>query len=711
MSSSTEPATAIEFWTDRVRDALGRYAEPLLRTVMQQLLKPRNQWPVDDLIERGLSTLSNAAVVDRRLSELSPASRKLLAVIALSRQPAWQVGHLVAILATLDHAEGLTPILALLQEGLAHPDLSAGIRSLKQFEEWLGPTGIMTARLFVHPSITSRASGFDLGLPALPARAIERKAIQQSDGLEWLLRSAAAWSRVAADSIRLTQQQTLFKRDLQKFQTDELLASPFAEHLTDLPDVGLLALDFAVAADLIEVVEGEMRIRPAPALWTKKLPAALVDLWRGLLVIDGWDPISGQLAAEDGPLLPSLALPAFLMLRSLRPSEWLQAEAVAAHLYPRHPSWAAVLKKSSELATAWIERLFLGVGYPLRLVDTLREPSGWWFRLGDIGRHLFQGEKLADQAVEFAQTLIVQPNNEMVVFRQGMTPDLIGRLSRFALWKTLGSACTMELTAESVYRGLETGLLLADIQRLLEQHGTRSVPPNVLDALQRWSSKRERITVWASATLFEFTSPEDLETAYGRGLVTARLTDRIGVAADGEEMEYRHFRLIGNRDYESRPQKCLNFEPDGVTFTVDSAQSDLILEAELAQLAIPLPQPSSGPRRFALTPDSLRSARQRGMTLTDLDQWALDRSGAPLSSAARLIFPSQPIIATWRRRLVVDLPDEQVADGIVQWPATAALVEERLGPRSIAVAAANLPMLIERLQTIGIELQALEADT
>jgi hypothetical protein len=595
----------------------------------------------------------------------------------------------------------------LLGEGLVHPELPAGLKTIKQFEDWLGPTGLTSARLFAHPAVTNRALNVDLGFPKFPGRTIESNVVRPSDGLEWLLRSAVAWSRVAADPLRLTQQRTLFKRDLQKFQTDELLASPFAEHLTDLPDIGLFALELAAAADLIEVEAGDMRMRPTPRLWDKKLPAALVDLWRALIAVDTWDPVNGYLP-EDSGLFPSVLVPAFLILRALPRAEWLQAESIAAHLFPRHPSWSAVVKKKPELATQWIERLFLGIGYPLRLIEAVQEPSGWWFRLGDVGRHVLRGEPPPNLEHEFGQMLIVQPNGEMVIFRQGLTPELIGQLSRFAVWKTLGSACTMELTAESVYRGLETGLLLADMQRLLEQHGTRAIPANVLDSLKRWSSKRERIAVWASATLFEFTSTEDLETAFSRGLVTVKLTDRIGIAAGGEELDYRHFRLIGNRDYESRPQKCLSFDRDGVTFVVDTAQSDLILEAELTQLAVPLPAPPGGPRRFRFTPESLRQAQQRGYNLAEMEQWALDRSGEQLSAAASLLFPSHREAATYRRRLVIQLSNETIADGIMQWPATGGLVEERLGPCALAVADKNLPALMEQLRIAGVALLAIE---
>ena len=63
--SSADPA----FWSDYLRQTLERYDEPLLRQVAGKLFKPRNQWPVDELIERGLATVGNAAVIDRRLKE------------------------------------------------------------------------------------------------------------------------------------------------------------------------------------------------------------------------------------------------------------------------------------------------------------------------------------------------------------------------------------------------------------------------------------------------------------------------------------------------------------------------------------------------------------------------------------------------------------------------------------------------------------------
>jgi hypothetical protein len=126
------------------------------------------------------------------------------------------------------------------------------------------------------------------------------------------------------------------------------------------------------------------------------------------------------------------------------------------------------------------------------------------------------------------------------------------------------------------------------------------------------------------------------------------------------------------------------------------AQSDLILEAELSQLAIALPDSSGAPRRFKFTPESLQQARQFAYTITQLEQWALSRSGEPLSSAARLLFAGSQTPAFYSRRLVVQFPNETVTAGILQWPTTAGLIEEQLGPCAVIVTEENLQTLQQR---------------
>lgn len=705
MGMSSLASDTHEAWNDRVREALGRYSEPLLRQVVQKLLKPRNQWPVEELVDRSVASLTNIAVLDRRLKDLPESSRKLLTAVGLSRQPIWRVGELLGLLAVLNHVEGMTPILNLVEAGLAHPVANAVSPPLKQFEDWLGASGMTAAKLMIHPAVSERLRNEDLGLPVMPSRKMEPAALPAGDGYEWLIRLAVAWQLVGAGNVRLTQQGTLFKRDVQRFQTDALLASPLGLHPVELPDAGLLALDWAVTAGLLEHTGIELQSNADPDFWNQLLSGSLESLWRSLFRVETWSPHDGYRAPEGSSEFAAVVLTSFLLFRKMQSKEWLQAESVAEYLRERHPSWSASLGNDREAAVHWLQSLWLGVGAPMRWIEAVRDDSGWWFRLGDVGMHLLCAQPVPNLEHDFRQTLVMQPNGELVVFRQGLTPTLIGKLSRFAVWKTIGAACTMELTAESVYRGLETGLTLAEIQRLLEQHGTRSIPANVLDSLQRWSSKRERITVHTAATLIEFSSHDDLEAAFSRGLVSTKLTERIGLAASGNEIDYRHFRLVGNRDYEARTQKCIAFDPDGVTFTVDATQSDLLLEAELSRLAEPLPEGESGQRRYILTPGSLQKVRDQGWTINELEQWAMDRSEAPLSSSARLLFTGSGTVGTYQQRLIVALPSEEVADGILQWTPTGVLIEERIGAQALVVAEANLELLVSRLREIGVVLR------
>src|SRR5439155_23414164 len=117
------PVPSAERLTEHLRRTLLSYDEALLRQVAQRLLRPRSQWPVEELVERLVTALANPVMLDRRLKEMPPACRQLLALIGHSRQPRWAAGHLVELLATLGHDDGLAPLILLLESGLLAPEL------------------------------------------------------------------------------------------------------------------------------------------------------------------------------------------------------------------------------------------------------------------------------------------------------------------------------------------------------------------------------------------------------------------------------------------------------------------------------------------------------------------------------------------------------------------------------------------------------------
>ena len=234
-------------WSGRVHQTLSLYSEPLLRQVAGKLIRPRTNQPVEELLEKSVGTVSNPPVIDRRIKDLSVAGRKLLAVIGLSRQPRWKVGHLISILSALGHAEGFAPIQEALEAGLLFPELKPNAALLDDFAAWLGESGTLLATVFAHPLVAGRARAESLDLPNLATAASAASVPRSADGLDWPLRLAAVWQQIDAGSVRLTQANTLFKRDQTRLQSDEVLNAHAVDQLTTIPDPGALSLFWARA--------------------------------------------------------------------------------------------------------------------------------------------------------------------------------------------------------------------------------------------------------------------------------------------------------------------------------------------------------------------------------------------------------------------------------------------------------------------------------
>ena len=209
-------------WSDEFRRVLSCYDEALLRQVATKLVKPRSQWPVDELIDRCSGRHRQRPRPRPPHQGTGAGQRQLLALIGHSRQPLWNLGNLVELVIALGSDDGLTPILHLCEAGLLCPLLPESVKRLKSIEQWLGQAGTVGLKVFAHPAITERSIGEDLELPALvtPHGAA---APQEADGLEWPLRLCVLWQQVGAGPLRRTQQGEFFKRDLERL-TDEAAA-------------------------------------------------------------------------------------------------------------------------------------------------------------------------------------------------------------------------------------------------------------------------------------------------------------------------------------------------------------------------------------------------------------------------------------------------------------------------------------------------------
>jgi hypothetical protein len=699
---------------DQFRRTLGCYEEPLLRQVAQKLCRPRNQWPTDELVERIMAALANPVTLDRRLKDLPIACRQLLALIGHSRQPTWPAGSLVELLIMLDHADGLAPVVELLGVGLLIPDLGLpGSRDdppvrprVKAFEQWLTHSASGAPQVVAWPQAAGRALGERLSLPACPDAVTPEGSVPtlEADGLEWPLRLAVLRQQVAEGPLRRTQQGEFFKRDLERLRGDPLLSTP-PDSPVPLADTALLTVQIGLACGVLREQDTELFAGDFSAAWEESLPALLADLWASLPRLSGWDQADGgQTEGQFGNPHASAALFALVLLGRLPVGTWAAAGAIEEWINQRHPLW-----RQGSVRRAGIASFLLGVAYLLRLVEARRGSADHWLvRLSPLGRWAMGLVVEPPAFPSYPQTLLVQPNLEILAYRQGLTPRLIVALSRFANWKGLGPACTLQLEPKSVYRGLEAGETLTSVVQTLERYGMKALPPAVLDSLRTWSNKRERITVYASAALFEFATAAELSEAIARGLPAQRLTDRVAVVANEADIDYRQFRLTGTRDYCLPPERCVEVESDGVTLNVDLVRSDLLLEIEVQRFAESVARSGLVGRRFyRLTPHSLAAARDQGVTPAFLARWFEQRTEQTLPPAARLLLTAMdtPPVEL-RREIVLHVTEPQIADGLQQWPGTRTLIQVRLGPTAFVVAEKDVEVLSERLRELGIGMQA-----
>ncbi len=695
------PTIPAENWSERIERVLSQYDEPLLRQVAQNLIRPRSEWPVEELRERLKNALGNVAILDRRLKELPAEARQLLRLIAQSRQNTWSAGNLVEMLLMLGHAGELAPVLMLLEFGLLFPDVSPQSGKLRSFEQWL-VLATPVPWIWAPPLVVNRCLSEPLPLPTVAVEEISSPVVLEADGMEWLLRVAVLLQQVRAAPLRRTQQRDFFKRDLERLRTDPLLAANPSDALTEVPDTGLFVVALALAMGRLVETEGEIRVDAEQSESPTKFSEALESVWAGLPLVRGWNPVDGWVPPES-PSTPHLSLQhlALVALGRLPENHWVSPRDLQDELVVLHPYW-----RDRPTREAGLETFLLGIAYPARILQAAKDSAGKFrVRLSSYGRWLLRFTDTVSEPVPYPQTLLVQPNLEILAYRQGLSPELIEKLSRFARWKGLGPACTLQLEPESVYHALEAGDSFDRIVQTLERHGMKALPTAVLDSLRTWSNKRDRISVYHSAALFEFATPAEMQDAISRGVPATPITDRLAVVASEQGIDYRHFRLTGTRDYLLPPEKCVDVEADGVTLTIDLARSDLLLDTEVQRFADAVPENRTPGRRFyRLTPASMQRARQNGVSLEILERWFEQRTGLPISPAAKLLWQSPEVPPLeFRRQLVLHVPTMDLADGLQQWPGTRSLVLSRLGPTALVVEESSLDVLRERLTELGAE--------
>jgi hypothetical protein len=708
------------------RAALVRYEAAGLGEILRAIGAPERPSKPDRLPGAITDFLAEPRTAAGLVAGLETGPRLALGLFALAETTSWPAAGLARSLRAL----GIAPTAALpdlLRLGLLAVRLGPDRPGVVDPARLLDDADGADAELIAHPTARAAARTVLPGPPG-PDGAGAVRQVRENDGLEPILRLAALWQRVDESPLRQTQQGVLYKRDRDRLEEDPALSGPITDALAPLPEAPALWLALARGIGLLIDEPGTDRVVAAPAgYWAEHavhLPQMIAACWLGLREDDAAEGRREE--ARPVAAAPACLRPAVLLWLATRPEpDWVALDALRAHLDAVDPGWdrpdpagagpETKDRRPAPVGTGLLEALLLGPAYQLGLVRAAEEDPGGRrvVQLTPLGRYVLALGSPPPPRPPFDQFLFVQPNFEIIAYRQGLTPALIGQLSRFARWSQVGGALELKLTPESVYRGLEGGLTPEQMLDRLGRHSARPLPAGVAEAIRSWSERRQRVTYYAAATLVEFLSAEDLEGALVEWPAAdrpapVRVSERLLLVEDERSIPFQRFRLAGARDYRRPPEACVAVEPDGVTLSLDVGRSDLFIDAEIARLADELPRrdwADGARRRFRVSAASLARAADDGLATAALTRWFRQRTGGEVPPAILLLLHatgSHPEPLRAARPLIMTTPTTEVLDGLLQHPETRGLLGTRLGPTTVIVPDEAIEGLRRALTSLGL---------
>ncbi len=464
--------------------------------------------------------------------------------------------------------------------------------------------GEQKTQIVVHEAIIGLARSLVAGRESLPGATTQVRQPREADSTELLLRLSSVWQLTDAAPPRRVQSGALFKRDYQRFEESPTLSDAPVERIepTELPVD--FWLDLAWSIGLIRPEDDGDRILPARySFWEDNAFHLAKMAAVGWLAPRSESPFTPRLQ-DDRPLRAVL----LLVLAALPEDGWISLENLADQLDRSAPDWQGLsfngqaalprptvprqVRGKTHRRTERVQilhELILMQAYQLGLVRAAEHVGGGVVvQLSEMGRYTLSIGPPPRPKEGFDQFLYVQPNLEIIAYRQGLNARIIGELARFADSRKFDAAVALELSAGSVYRGLSSGLSASGIEERLIRHGVRPLPATVADAVRNWSERRDRVAFHPAATLLEFANEEDLEAAlelWSAGGLAApeRLAGNLLLVEDESTIPYQSLRQIGSRDYRKPTEACLEVAKDGVTLLLDPGRSDLLVNAELAQ--------------------------------------------------------------------------------------------------------------------------------
>ncbi len=514
---------------------------------------------------------------------------------------------------------------------------------------------------------------------------------------------------------RVTAADALHKADLARAQ--ELARE------AELPVDGF-SLSLMVAQELgcVEVRRGRLVTTPLAGEWANKpYPERMRDVLNAYLI--------GQSLPDTRLFFPQLfeALDERLPRGSVRRTYhrlmvakvlseqaeevWHSVDAFVAALYRLDRNvlcleerWRAVKANALQVSASWYDhqwqmrehRLFCWmIQNMLRDLGVVRLTSdGKYFQVTPTGRYALGVGPRPDRDADAQQdALIVQANFEIVVYQDRCPPTLRRILDTFCERVQGGMVSTYRLTQESVYRGGQTGLPLAEFLNLLDANSKVRIPENVRDQFVSWERKLETVLIYGNAEVIECINKAEADRVAGECENAKRIGERF-VICSGKlpsvdvVVDYRQVR---------RP--CV-LQEEGLAVRVPWERADLFVRRAIERLG-DISEAKSGDMLAHLSKKRILEGRDWPDALEDLAALCVEPLAGRYKVAVRA-WSGDSETAASKTVTVVRFADAETCEGVLEFPDVAGHVEGRLGPYTLILKQGELGAFKKKLKQRGI---------
>ncbi len=319
----------------------------------------------------------------------------------------------------------------------------------------------------------------------------------------------------------------------------------------------------------------------------------------------------------------------------------------------------------------------------------------WSLRLTDVGKAVFGAPELGfKRAGGAVQCLTVQPNHEVLLYLDGADGEAVTTLGRIASRESAaGLVQTFKLTRESVYRALEGGMTSTAIESFLSSRSRNALPVNVSHSLAEWSRKREALVV-RSAVALGVGLPD------GQGVLRGRSVSAQFVVASQRAARNGAKDLGVSAESVTASQEW-RVDERGVV-SPGNAMS-LIGKARLRRFA------SLAEGRWQITPESVRAARELGISVDQIIGWLGAHSSRDV----------HPVLATAIRNwvdgrggvflgevILLQVDDPEAFDALRRSERLGPLLNGTLAPGCFVVAAEARKEVAKLLRDLGFSIDS-----